>query len=140
MTKDILVHVSGLQLAEESSEPIVLVTSGTYYYRNGKHFIVYEEIDEDGEVAKNTIKIAPDMVDLVRKGITSSHMIFQIGKENLTYYDTPFGSMLMGITTYSIKFEEVSDTKMKLDIDYALSVDSRHMSDCNIKIKITAQQ
>jgi uncharacterized beta-barrel protein YwiB (DUF1934 family) len=140
MTKDILVYVSGLQIVEEKSEPIVLVTTGTYYFRNGKHFIIYEEVDEEGDRAQNTIKITPHMVDLVRKGMTSSHMIFEVGKENLTYYDTPFGSMLMGITTSSIKFEEVNELHMELEIQYALSVDSKHVSDCTIHITVKGSE
>lgn len=140
MTKDVLVQVSGLQIMEEENEPIVLIAPGTYYFKNGKHYFLYEEIDEDGEVSKNTIKVMPDMVDLIRKGVTSSHMVFEMGKENLTYYDTPFGSMLMGITTSAIRFREVSGTRMELEIDYALSMDGKHMSDCNIKINVTAKQ
>jgi len=140
MKKDVLVQVSGFQAMEEESEPIVLIAPGTYYLKNGKHYFLYEEIDEDGEISKNTIKVTQDMVDLIRKGATSSHMVFEKGKENLTYYDTPFGSMLMGITTSAIRFREVSGTHMELEIDYALSMNERHMSDCNIKIDVTARQ
>lgn len=139
MTKDVLVYVSGVHTEEEQNEPIVLVTAGTYYYKNKKHFIFYEEIDEDGTVSKNTIKVASNMVDLIRKGVTSSHMIFEVGKENLTYYDTPYGSMLMGITTSNCSFKEINDRRMELNIDYALSIDGKHMSDCNIEIKIKAK-
>ena len=42
MTKEVLVHVSGVQHEVEGGEPVVLVTSGTYYYKNDKHFLLYE--------------------------------------------------------------------------------------------------
>ena len=57
MTNEVLVHVSGVQHEVEGGEPVVLVTSGTYYYKNDKHFLLYEEIDDDGMVSKNVIKI-----------------------------------------------------------------------------------
>lgn len=139
MTKEVLVYVSGIQQEVDGGEPIVLVTAGTYYYRNGKHYILYEEIDEDGQVSKNTIKIGPQAVDVIRKGVVGNHMLFEQGKENLTYYDTPYGSMLMGISTSRISFREKSLSRMELEIDYALSVDGKHMSDCNIQIMITAK-
>lgn len=139
MTKEVLVHVSGVQHEVEGGEPIVLVTSGTYYYKNDKHFLLYEEIDDDGMVSKNVIKIGANEVSVIRKGISSSHMVFEEGKENLTYYDTPYGSMLMGITTSRITFCEKGSGRMELEIDYALSVDGNHMSDCNIQLVVTAK-
>lgn len=140
MTKDVLVQVSGIQTAEEEGEEIILIAPGTYYLKNGKHYFLYEEIDDEGAVSKNVIKVTPDLVDLIRKGVTSSHMIFEEGKENLTYYDTPFGSMLMSITTSRILFREVSNSRMELEVDYALSMDGKHMSDCSIKVEVTARQ
>ena len=139
MTKEVLVHVSGVQHEVEGGEPVVLVTSGTYYSKNDKHFLLYEEIDDDGMVSKNVIKIGANEVSVIRKGISSSHMVFEEGKENLTYYDTPYGSMLMGITTSRITFCEKGSGCMELEIDYALSVDGNHMSDCNIQIVVTAK-
>lgn len=139
MTKEVLVSVSGVQYEVEGSEPIVLVTSGTYYYKNNKHYVLYEEIDEDGVVSKNVVKIGPHEVDVIRKGVSSSHMVFETGKENLIFYDTPYGSMLMGVTTSKISFKEKNSKRMELEIDYKLSVDGNHMSDCNIKIIITAK-
>lgn len=139
MTKDVLVYVTGMHIAEEKEEPITLVTVGTYYYKNKKHFIFYDELNEAGGVMKNTIKIAPDMVDVIRKGEASSHMVFEIGKENLSYYDTPYGSMLMGITTSNFSFKEINERHMELKIDYTLSIDGKHVSDCSIEIKIKAK-
>ena len=33
-------------------------------------------------------------------------MVFEEGKENLSYYDTPFGSLLMGVNTSNIDWIE----------------------------------
>jgi hypothetical protein len=48
--------------------------------------------------------------------------------------------MLMGITTSSIKFEEVNELHMELEIQYALSVDSKHVSDCTIHITVKGSE
>ena len=51
MTKDVLVSVSGLQTAVNEmenydEEPIEVLSAGTYYFKDGKHFIFFEEMAE----------------------------------------------------------------------------------------------
>ena len=41
MTKDVIVTISGLQFAQETeTEPVEIVTAGSYYKKNGKHYII----------------------------------------------------------------------------------------------------
>lgn len=48
MTKDVIVTISGLQFAQETeTEPVEIVTAGSYYKKNGKHYIIYDEVMED---------------------------------------------------------------------------------------------
>ena len=46
MDKNVLIHVRGLQMMEvgEEQEPIELVVPRQYYFRNGSHYLRYEEI------------------------------------------------------------------------------------------------
>ena len=121
MTKDILINISGLQMDVDPNDPIEMMTTGAYYLRNGKHYILYDELSEDNEIVKNVIKIGPKSVELTRKGGQSSHMVFEEGKENLSYYDTPFGSLLMGVNTSNIDWIE-EEEQMHLKVDYDLSM------------------
>ena len=135
MTKEVLINISGLQMDIDPQEPIEMVTTGAYYLRNGKHYILYDELSEDNEVTKNVLKIGPNSVELTRKGPQGSHKIFEEGKENLSYYDTPFGSLLMGVNTCSIDWME-EEEQMRLQVDYDLSVNSDHVSKCKIDVNI----
>lgn len=65
----------------DPNDPIEMMTTGAYYLRNGKHYILYDELSEDNEIVKNVIKIGPKSVELTRKGGQSSHMVFEEGKE-----------------------------------------------------------
>ena len=59
MKKDVLIHVRGLQMMdpEEEQEPIEIVVPGQYYYRNGSHYLRYEEMmDDTAEPTVNYIK------------------------------------------------------------------------------------
>ena len=41
MTKDVIVTISGLQFAQETeTEPVEIVTAGSYYKKNGKHYMM----------------------------------------------------------------------------------------------------
>ena len=46
MEKEVLIHVRGLQMMEtdDSQEPIEIVVPGQYYFRNGSHYLRYEEM------------------------------------------------------------------------------------------------
>lgn len=55
MTKDVLVSISGMheeivavtpEVEDDENEAIEVVTPATYYLKNGKHYIVYEEVVE----------------------------------------------------------------------------------------------
>ena len=64
MTKDVLVKISGLQFAEDQDNgPVEIITTGNYYKKNGKHYILYDEVQEgfDG-VTKSVIKVNDDFL------------------------------------------------------------------------------
>ncbi|MDO4553528.1 MAG: DUF1934 domain-containing protein [Lachnospiraceae bacterium] len=140
MTKEIMVTVSGIQFEIEASEPVELITMGSYYNKNGKHYILYDESDmEDGGLTKNRIKIDPNKVEVFKSGATNAQMIFEEGKTNLTYYDTVMGSLLMGVTTESIRIREEED-KIRAKVRYSLEVNYTHISDCEIVIEAKSKR
>ena len=79
MTKDVIVTISGLQFAQETeTEPVEIVTAGSYYKKNGKHYIIYDEVMEGFEGStKNIIKLTEDSLDVTKKGVTNVHMVLK---------------------------------------------------------------
>ena len=43
MTKDILVRVRGVQTIGEEEDTVEMITPGTYYVKNGKQYLLYDE-------------------------------------------------------------------------------------------------
>ena len=112
MTKDVLVSISGLHMDMDAQIPgpdeddvIEVVTPATYYYRNGKHYIIYDEIVEGvSDTIKNKIKISgTDSLEIMKSGLSNTHMIFEKNKKNLTYYKTLYGQMLVGLNTRNME-------------------------------------
>ena len=134
MTKDVLVSISGMheeivavtpEVEDDENEAIEVVTPATYYLKNGKHYIVYEEVVEGTSgVIKNRIKINGDeCVEIVKSGLSNSHMIFRrkIKKNQVQFYKTPYGQMLIGVNTRHLQVDFEED-KIAVQIDYELDV------------------
>lgn len=137
MDKEVLIHVSGLQTmdADGDQEPIEIVVPGEYYFRNGSHYLRYEEILEDfAEPTINYIKISPKGMEVRKKGVVNVHMVFEQGKKNMTYYTTPYGTIEMGIAATNLNLEE-NDSGLNMKVDYALDMNQEHVADCYLAIK-----
>ncbi|WP_072524217.1 DUF1934 domain-containing protein [Clostridium sp. Marseille-P3244] len=150
MTKDVLVSISGkhidimnepLEGRESGDDAIEVVTPANYYCRNGKHYIIYDEVLEGmAGTIKNKIKITgEDSVEIMKSGLSSSHMIFEKNKKNLTYYRTPYGQMLVGINTRKMEIS-VEEDKIDVLVDYELDVNHEPLADCKIKMNIMSKE
>lgn len=144
MTKDVLVAISGLQIAdadaEKDAQPIEVINSGEYYLKNGKHYIIFDEVMEgfDG-VTKNRIKIDGDYLELKKNGVSNVHMVFEKNKKNITCYETPFGNIMMGINANRFDFNE-TEQNISLDVDYTLDINYQSYAECKIQIRVTSKE
>ena len=116
------------------------MTPASYYCRGGKHYILYDEVMEGmpGTI-KNRIKITgTDSVEIVKSGLSSSHMIFEKNRKNLTYYRTPYGQMLVGVNTRNMEVS-VEDDRINVQVDYELDVNHEPLADCKIRLDIVSK-
>lgn len=142
MTKDVLLTISGLQFAAqgEEAEPVEVITAGDYYKKNGKHYILYDEVMEGFEGStRNVIKLTEDYLDITKKGVSNVHMIFEKNKKNVSYYYTPFGSILIGIDAKSVDINE-TDENINVKVKYNLEVNYEHLADCSITMNIKSKE
>ncbi len=143
MTKEVLLTVAGLHydvLAEEvdeENEAIEVITPATYYLKNGKHYIIYEELVEGfSESIKNRIKIDEQgIVEMVKKGISNTHMVFEKEKIHMTNYETPYGELLIGIFTTNLELD-IQENEILASISYALDANGQKVADSNITIRV----
>lgn len=140
MTKDVLIHIKGLQMLEgvsEQEEPVEVLTTGEYYYRNHAHYLIYEEIvEENQETVKNRVKFRPGFMEVRKKGAVEVQMIFEENKKNLAFYKTPFGTIEMEIVATRVNVNE-QDEYLQIDADYALGMNGSSVADCSIEIRVT---
>lgn len=137
MEKDVLIHVRGLQMIDpaDEDEAIEIVVPGQYYYRNGSHYLRYEERMEDfSEPTINYIKMSSKGMEVRKQGLINVHMVFEQGKKNMTYYTTPFGTLQMGIAATNLELKE-SDSGINMKVDYALDMNEEHVADCYLTVQ-----
>ena len=137
MDKNVLIHIRGLQMMEptDEQEPIELVVPGQYYFKNGSHYLRYEELMDEtsAEPTVNYIKISSKAVEVRKKGLVNVHMVFERGKKNTTYYSTPYGTVEMGIAATGVMIEE-SENGIDMKVDYALEMNEEYVADCYLTV------
>ncbi|MCD8077170.1 MAG: DUF1934 domain-containing protein [Lachnospiraceae bacterium] len=139
MDREVLITVSGVLFTGEDAKEkdnVDIISPGQYYLRNGKHYLLYEEMMEEyPEPVKNIIKISPDHVSLRKNGIISTEMRFEEGKHTQSHYSTPFGVLALGIHTNRIQMEE-SGGEVNLDIEYGLEINYEHASENRLHVRV----
>lgn len=141
MTKDVLIRISGMQFAtyeeETENEPIEVINSADYFLKNGKHYILFEEVLEGGHgVTKNQIKIDGDSyLEVKKKGIVNVRMVFEKGAQHLSTYETPYGQLVLGIHTTDMVVTETEDN-INVRVEYEMEANYEKVADCKILINI----
>ena len=124
---------------DEDSEPIEVITPAMYYLKNGKHYVVYDEVLEGlPGITKNKIRIAGDnLLEIKKSGHTNTQMVFEKDKINMTQYETPYGEFMIGIFTKSMMVD-VTEKNIDVLVNYELDINSEKIADCNIRMNIRA--
>lgn len=140
MTRDVLIRVSGLQAMDNDRDDVEMITTGDYFMKNGKHYVIYDEAVEgfEGNI-HNTIKIMPGLLDIRKRGIVGAHMVFEQDKKSQTRYATPMGDMVVEISTNQVRLDEQEDS-LKVSVDYSLGINYQHVSDCSITMDICSKE
>ena len=126
------------QLYEDDEEAIEIINVGSYSIVNGKEYIKYEEVYE-GQKQKCTslIRISDGSVEITKKGAVTAHLSFVPGQKTMTFYETPYGNIYLGVFSRDVDIEREQDS-LKINIDYALELNYEQVSDCRVSIEITS--
>ena len=146
MTDNVIISIKGKQLyAESGPDEMELVTAGTLK-RDGRggYTISYEESELTGlEGTTTRLHIDGGRVTLLREGSINSQMVFEEGRRHLSMYETPYGSLSVGINTRRMR-STVGEAGGDLEIDYAIEIDTllagQNLFRMNVKKNPTLRQ
>jgi len=140
VTRDVLIRVSGVQMMDGDEDNVEIITTGDYFLRDGKRYIIYNEMmEETGENIRNTLKITEDKVEILKRGAINAHMVFEKNRKNMTRYVTPVGEMAVGVATTRISLDE-QENSLKVLVDYSLDINYNHVSDCTIMVDVSSRE
>ncbi len=142
MTKDVIISLTGFQYlqGEAGAIPLEVVTRGEYYLKDGKHYVLFEEMTEGFRERTNSmLKFNPSRLLVHKRGLINTEMIFEAGKRTSAAYTTPFGIMEMGITATSFHLK-VEEDSIDYEVNYALSVNDSFVADCQILLNVRSPE
>jgi uncharacterized beta-barrel protein YwiB (DUF1934 family) len=135
MNENVRIYIEGI-VSEGEEGSITTNAIGQYRQLEGVHILSYEDTgDLKDENSDNTIKISPRLVEMIKNGINSTHMVFDIDQSTQSLYETPYGSICFLIQTNKINVEEMVN-EIILHLEYSLYHDNSHISDNRIRIVV----
>ena len=124
MEKDVIISIKGTQKYENADQDVIeLVTEGRLEREGGSYTLSYQESELTGlEGTLTTFQIEPERITLLRIGEVNSQMVFEQGRRHLSLYDTPYGSLSVGVSTRKMH-AELGLSGGSIEIDYAIEID-----------------
>lgn len=141
MTKEVIISIAGLQadMRDDKNEAVEVISFGSYYLKNGKHYVKYEEVnEEEHEITSSLLKFTNNKVEIKRQGMLTANIEFEPGVKNVTCYHTQFGDITIGFATDELDVHEEEDL-IEIKIEYELEVNGESTGSCSVMIKIEPQ-
>ena len=124
MRDNVIISIKGKQVNENGPDEMELVTEGRMICNDKGVLVSYQETELTGLQGTTTmLRINGPVVTLLREGTVNSQMVFEEGRRHLSMYETPYGSMSVGINTRRVK-NTIGETGGDLEIDYAIEIDN----------------
>lgn len=125
MNDNVIISIKGTQEGENGPDELELVTAGQLVRdERGGFTVSYQETELTGlEGTTTVVRIDGPRVTLLREGTVNSQMVFEEGRKHLSMYETPYGSLSIGVDTHRVK-STVGEGGGDLEIDYAIEIDN----------------
>jgi len=119
---NVIISIRGRQGLDGEQEQVELVTEGLLRREKSGYTLSYQESEVTGLAGTlTTFQIEPDCITLLRVGEYNSQMVFQAGRRHMSLYETPYGSVALGINTRRMH-SALSDAGGRIEIDYNVEI------------------
>jgi len=127
MEDNVMIKVVGIQAESNDGEAIELQTTGRWYHKNDKEYLIYidHQLNEDIPT-KTRVTFDGESVSVIRSGGTNTHLLFETGVSHIIPYETAFGILDMVSSTKSIE-QIVNEDSIELKVTYNLEINNSDM-------------
>ncbi len=137
--KDVLITISSTRSLGGGSDGMELITEGKYAVDGDGVRFFYMESELTGlEGTKTDFLVTPEEVIMSRRGSVTSQMVFRKGRKQHFAYETPYGTLTMGLDTHKLRHqlgEHGGDMEIEYDIDLDRAIVSRNRFKINVRDK-----
>ncbi len=135
----VIVKVRGEQRdAEGETETIEMVAEGRHYFKDGMHYVLYDDHLADEEVS-TMLKIEPDRMHLIRNGAIVQEQHFMNGLESTSEYRTPLGSLTLSVRTRNMEIA-YGTVSGEIHVDYATHINGVWQCDNTLSITVSPDE
>ena len=85
---------------------------------NGRLFISFKEVQEDGSVVAHLLKADFDKMEWIRSGAMNSNTAFKAGQDLPFLFDTPHGKIELRLITHH--YEYIKKDTHEINVSYSL--------------------
>ena len=111
-----------------------MMTEGRLYHADGAFCLEYEESEASGLGKSLTlVMVSGRIVSLIRRGFTTTHMVFSEGKKSYNIYKTPAGSMEMSILPMLMELD-LGQEAGEITLEYELEIGGQYTGSNMISI------
>ncbi|MEG0020942.1 MAG: DUF1934 domain-containing protein [Oscillospiraceae bacterium] len=136
MKENFLIHIEGTIVADDVKDVVDLTTVGSFYEKDSKFYICYNESSATGfDGSMTTVKVWERGASITRYGKHRSCLIIEEGATNICNYDTPAGSIMLDINGVGVK-SKLGAKGGDLNLSYSLSGSGMLISDNTININV----
>lgn len=138
MEENYILSVCGRQTVGESSDKIELQAPASYVQRGSSRYITYKEYDPHNPEKhyRTTVRIDENNVVTVMKGGEENHhLILEKGRRHKCEYNTPFGSIMMGVYTDMVNVD-LDEHGGSLTVHYSIDIDAELASSNELTITV----
>lgn len=146
MKKDVMVTIAGVHTEADAEEyfeekPIEVISRGTYYNKDGIHYVFTEEyIPEEGTSIKTRIQIQEGkIVQIFKSGAINTHLYFEEGRLIQCHYQTDYGILRMTVYTTEVMLD-LEEDELRLRVNYSICMEGQPQQDCIIRMRASSKE
>ena len=133
---NVLITIIAHQTDGTEQDRTETVYPGRAFEKDGCHYVFYDEVDpDDGKVTRASLRIRRRHVDIRKKGVINTQMVFIPGQCTETEYQTPYGKFFLTVDTKCVDVR-IKEKEVAVELDYRLSLGGAQSIRNRMNIKV----
>ena len=135
LKNNVTISLTSIQWQDGEKTQTELVTKARQSQLNGCDIIAYDDTEATGfEGSVTTIKIDGKSAYITREGTANSVLALEKGRKNFSQYETPYGSMRLGVYAHNV--DNTIAENGRLYLKYSLDLNGSPLSENEIIMTI----